>query len=174
MHPLQTATTYQLAIVVDTLLAERHLLQLHASLASHMSGADNVVQSWLDARRQETDANLADIYRLLMVASIDGDEDAKADHDQALNKARAIIRENCDLIDVDDLIASHRDARALDPDSDEASKALAEAEDALFTFRPATADQASARTAYMLSSDFVEVSCWDTEDLRTFLGSMIQ
>lgn len=185
-HPLATATTFHLALLVDTLLAERQLVQLHHSLASHMGLPGNTVEIWLEARLGEIDANIVDIVRL----AADRDHDADGVDHLAAMKARAgrVLDENPALPDIGKLIAEHRRARAnhsavadgetmTAEDEAAADRALEDAERALFAFRPATADQASTRATYLLDNqahDFLHVSLWDESDVRAVVGSMVR
>lgn len=78
MHPLSNATTFQLALVVDTLMAQRQLLQLHASLTTHMAGPGSDLHKWMDDRLEEIDATVRDVARVAAIRC-DGSEDARAD-----------------------------------------------------------------------------------------------
>lgn len=173
-HPLAKATTFQLALIVDTLLAERHLLQLNASLASHMVGAGGAVQTWLEARRDEVDATVVELARLALYRADAASQDDQDDLVHIRDAASSILCEVRDVPVIDDVIKAHRAARALDPDSDEAAAALGAAEDALFHYRPVTAYEHEARANYLLGAEALDLSCWDTEDLRAFLRSMVR
>lgn len=173
MHPLSNATTFQLALAVETLVAVRHSLQLHASLAALMPGAVSSYQAWVEARRDEVDAHIVEAARAAIYHE-DRSDDAAADREQINTSAGAILREKCDLIDVQDLIANHREALAANRlvDTDETSAALAAAAYALLTFRPVTMDQAAARSTYMLGGDFLDASRWGEGEITALLRSM--
>jgi hypothetical protein len=185
-HPLAGATTFQLGLVADTLLAERQLLQLHASLASHMASAGNQTQTWLEHRIGEIDAQIVDILR--MATNRDHDEDSRDYLELMTGKVRHIMEESSSLPDIGKLIKAHRDARGaqqsivdeggtFSPEAESAAdQALEAAERALFRFRPATADQASIWSNYLLGAtahDFLDVSLWGEDDIRLVVGSMV-
>lgn len=166
MHPLSSATTFQLALVIDTLMAERQLIQLQASLATHMAGPGSDLHLWLEDRLEEIDATVQEVLRVA-IYQCEHTADSQDDIERMSRIAHLVIKE-CDLPDIGDLIAAHQKARAMDPESPRAQRA----EEALFRYRPITAYDHAARARYLLSEDALDLSCWDTEDTETLLRSV--
>ncbi len=97
-HALEFCTTYQLALVVDTPVAERHVLQLNASLASHMAGADGPLQVWLERRRDEVDAHIVGVAGLA-ISRKTTNEDDRADVERIQAAASHILEQSCPGVD---------------------------------------------------------------------------